>query len=77
MLLLSTQVVIISDWKHAPGKSGSLYLHANSTAHSSAMVAWQQFKLNCERNTTLAHRMDSLGEQIYTSVESALHQNNC
>ena len=52
-----------SDWKHAPGKTGSLYLHANSTTHSSAMVAWQQLKLNRERKTTLAHRMDSLGEQ--------------
>ena len=52
-----------SDWKHAPGKTGSLYLHASSTAHSSAMVVWQQFKLNRERKTTLAHRMDSLGEQ--------------
>ena len=27
------------------------------------MVAWQQLKLNHERKTTLAYRMDSLGEQ--------------
>ena len=27
------------------------------------MVEWQQLKLNCERKTILAHRMDSLGEQ--------------
>ena len=29
----------------------------------SAMVAWQQLKLNHERKTTLAHRIDSVGEQ--------------
>lgn len=51
------------DWKHAPGKTGSLYLHANSTTHSNAMLAWQQLKLNHQRKTTLAHRLDSLGDQ--------------
>ena len=51
------------DWKHAPGKTGSLYLHANSTTHSNAILAWQQFKLNCQRKTTLTHRLDSLGDQ--------------
>ena len=55
------------DWKHAPGKKGSLSLHATSVTHSSAMVAWQQFQLNREHRTSLPHRMDRLGEQCLRS----------
>ena len=55
------------DWKHAPGNKGSLCLHATSKSYSGAMVAWQQFRLNQQHKTTLAHRMDRLGEQTLRS----------
>ena len=46
---------------------GSLCLHATSKSHSDAIVAWQQFRLNQQHKTTLAHRMDQLGEQTLRS----------
>lgn len=55
------------DWKHAPGKKGGLGLHAGSITHSSAMLDWQQFRLNQKKKTTLPHRMDRLGEQTLSS----------
>ena len=55
------------DWKYAPGNKGSLCLHATSKSHSGAMVAWQQFRLNQQHKTTLARRMDRLGEQTLRS----------
>ena len=55
------------DWKHAHRSKGSLCLHATSKSHSSVMVMWQQFHLNQQHKTTLAYRMDRLGEQTLRS----------
>ena len=52
-----------------------LALHAASIAHSNAMVAWQQFRLNLEPKTTILHRMDRLGEQALRLGEQALRSN--
>ena len=46
------------DWKHACGKKGSFVSHVFSHAHKSAMLNWQQFKLNMEKGTTVGARLD-------------------
>ena len=55
------------DWKHVCGRKGSFASHASSHAHKSAMLNWQQFKLNVVRGTTVGARLDQEGRKVINS----------
>lgn len=55
------------DWKHATGKGGILTIHDKCSTHVSAMQAWLQYKLNAERHTSIAQRMESNRAQIVSN----------
>ena len=55
------------DWKHACGKKGSFVSHVSSHAHKSAMLNWQQFKLNMEKGTTVGARLDQERRRVINS----------
>ena len=43
------------DCKHATGTKGILMNHNISLSHKQAVVAWQQFKVSCERGSVAEH----------------------
>jgi len=47
------------DWKHATGKEGILQGHASCLTHIQAVSSWREYKLNEERGTSVASRLDS------------------
>ena len=55
--LLSTQVVIVTGSMHQERQDLCIFMQIQ-------LLIQEQLKLNRERKTTLAHRMDSLGEQM-------------
>ena len=55
------------DWKHATGKGGILSTHDKCSSHTSAMVAWSQYKLNAKHCTSIADRMESNRAEIISS----------
>ena len=48
----------------SPSKRGTLALHSSSRVHTDAMVAWQQYKINQKDHTSIAHRLDQIGERV-------------
>ena len=59
-----------TDWKHATGKSGTLNSHNNCTSHRQAVIAWNEYKLNVLRGTTISQRM---GGVISQQIEANRH----
>uniref|UniRef100_A0A1X7VHL5 TTF-type domain-containing protein n=2 Tax=Amphimedon queenslandica TaxID=400682 RepID=A0A1X7VHL5_AMPQE len=53
-------------WKHATGANGILTQHDKNIAHTGAMEAWLQYKLNRERHTSIGERMNSERAQVVT-----------
>ena len=45
------------DWKHATGKGGVLSKHDNSCAHRKSIIAWNQYKINSQRKTSISDRL--------------------
>ena len=45
------------DWKHATGKGGVLSKHNSSCAHKQSDIAWNQYKINTRRKTTVSERL--------------------
>ena len=54
----------LCDWKHGTGKKGILVNHNNSLSHKQAVVAWQQFKVSCERGSVAKQLGSTRAEQI-------------
>ena len=50
------------DWKHATGKKGILICHCNSLSHKESMVAWEQYRVNSERGSSISNRINSSWE---------------
>ena len=47
------------NWKKATGKNGTLCRHENSIAHKNAEVAWDQYKQNLKKGTSISEQHDS------------------
>ena len=52
------------DWKHATGKTGILSTHKACVTHKSAAVAWEQFKLNKQRSSTIHQQVQRVNSQV-------------
>lgn len=55
------------DWKHAIGKKGVISAHDSCSTHKQAMSSWNEYTLNSERHTSVAHRLDSARAQVIKS----------
>ena len=52
------------DWKHATGQKGRLIEHRKSMAHVEAILTWEEYKLNLQRETTIIRSLDKMGMNV-------------
>ena len=52
------------DWKHATGKKGVLSLHNICSSHKSAVIAWEQFRLNQKRGSHIHQQVERVSRQV-------------
>ena len=52
------------DWKHAMGKCGIISAHDNCSSHKQAMACWNEYTINLEKHTSVAHRLETAHEQV-------------
>ena len=52
------------DWKHATGKTGILSVHSRCSTHRSATVAWEQFRLNQHRGSTIRQQVERVKHHV-------------
>ena len=52
------------DWKHAMGKRGIISAQDNCSSHKQAMACWNEYTINLEKHTSVAHRLETAREQV-------------
>ena len=52
------------DWKHATGKKGVLSQHNTCSSHKTAVIAWEQYRLNQTRGSHIHQRVKHVSRQV-------------